>query len=729
MSKKHIIIAAIIFFSAFLFYCITSGTTVAFGDSGEFITASSNMGILHPPGYPLYSILGKFFTFIPAGNTAFRVNMMSAFFGALTLFFIYLIMINITDSIPAAVISAACLLFSNTFWYYSHYAKGYTLNLFFLSLLIFCALKHKENNKWIYLWGFLFGLACTYHYQSTVILLPAFAYIFLIEKKMKIKDFLIAVLVGSLALLLYLFLPLRAMTSPELYHWGDPTTFSGFKEIVTGKIYGWHEAATRTGLENTVKQILMYWGFMVTEFNPAGIIAGILGLIFLFRINFRFFIFTLIIYLTNVIAVSYLITTQIDIFLEAILPGLFLPAHVIFSLWIGFTLYKAEEKFKKPSYILFIIPVISLFINFHSCYQRNNFIAYDFAKNTLITTEKDAYLITSGDNDTFPLWYLQQVEKVRPDIKLITMGLIGEKNYEDYLRDVEKVPWDEDLSSLLTPEDAIMIFLKRNKDKKIYITFHAAGRMPKDLTIAPRGILYEIAPLDKEKDFTLCKTLLEEKYSFRGLNDKGVYKDFLTSSMLGPYAKAFFDLGTLYTNQKNPKKAKECFNKIKEIDYGKRPDIKKEFNTYIEYLLAKNAIEEKEWEMAVNLLKNKEEIFKDNADFYLIRGIALREQGEYEKSFNDLNKALELNPGSGEINLELGKVYYEVNDIQNGIYKITIALQLQKDLPEGNYWLAKCYEKYELYDKAIEKYEEELKLYPDHQPSIDSLNSLHKKIN
>ena len=69
----------------FLFYLFSLHPTVSAGDSGELITAAYTLGIAHPPGYPLWTILGKIFTIIiPFGNIAYRVNLMSAFIGACT---------------------------------------------------------------------------------------------------------------------------------------------------------------------------------------------------------------------------------------------------------------------------------------------------------------------------------------------------------------------------------------------------------------------------------------------------------------------------------------------------------------------------------------------------------------------------------------------------------------------------------------------------------------------
>ena len=75
---------AAVFLAVFSVYLYTLPRTATLEDSGMFIMSCFFAGISHPPGYALHTMLGKLFTLIPAGSIAFRVNLLSAFFGALT---------------------------------------------------------------------------------------------------------------------------------------------------------------------------------------------------------------------------------------------------------------------------------------------------------------------------------------------------------------------------------------------------------------------------------------------------------------------------------------------------------------------------------------------------------------------------------------------------------------------------------------------------------------------
>lgn len=728
MNKKHLVICLLIFIISFFLYSITSGTSVSFGDSGEFICGAYNFSQLHPPGYPLYSILGKIFTLFPAGEIAWRVNMMSVFFASLTLVFLYIITFHVTEDLFSSLMSVIIFMFSLTFWTYSHFAKGYTLNLFLLSVLIFCAWKYKDNSKYLYLWGITFGLSLTYHYQSMIILIPAFFYMFFITKKPSIKEMSITLLLIITGLTPYLFLPLRAIHTPEHYHWGNPTTISGFIEMVTGKIYGWHNATERTGITHTVKQLKLYGTFMIKEFNCFGILLGLSGCIFLAKKHLKMFIFTLIIYITNVFLISYLISTEIELFLEAILPGFFLPSHLIFSLWTGYSVFEISKKIRmKPfTYILLLVPFLSLIFNYHLCDQSNNYIASDFAKNCLLTPENNSILITAGDNDTFPLWYVQQVEHMRQDIKILSIGLIGEPYYHKYLKDRMNLKLDD--TEFSDKAEFLVRFIQKNRDRKIYLTYHGAVKLPPSIILAPRGILYEVLSPNKINDLNICSSLFEKTYLLRGITDKSVYKDLLTSTMMGPYAMGLYELGVLYMDGNMPDKAEKTFKTVRNIDYSERHDIKEEFDKALDLQEAHIALIKEKYDKALHLLEGEEEFLKNNPAFYLVRAGAYRGKKDYNKAFQDINYALTLDPKSAKAYLELGKLHYEQNNIKEAIYKIAIALQLDPALPTGHYWLGQVYAKCNLKEKAIEEYGKELNLNNTYAPATEGIKEILKTL-
>ena len=102
-GKANTIVALIIFTITLIIYIMTVAPTLSFWDCGEFITCSYIMGIPHPPGSPLLSLIGRVFSFIPfhdyrgqgTNEIAYRINMIDVILGALTVMLTYLIMVKL----------------------------------------------------------------------------------------------------------------------------------------------------------------------------------------------------------------------------------------------------------------------------------------------------------------------------------------------------------------------------------------------------------------------------------------------------------------------------------------------------------------------------------------------------------------------------------------------------------------------------------------------------------
>ena len=87
-----------VFLSSFIIYLSTLAPgIVAAGDNAELITSAWTLGIAHPPGYPLFSFLGRLLCFLPLSSVAARVNLSSALFGSLTVYLLYLDILVFAD--------------------------------------------------------------------------------------------------------------------------------------------------------------------------------------------------------------------------------------------------------------------------------------------------------------------------------------------------------------------------------------------------------------------------------------------------------------------------------------------------------------------------------------------------------------------------------------------------------------------------------------------------------
>ncbi len=156
IKKFDILIAFALFLIAAIGYIRTLTPSVGAGDNGELTTTLYNMGACHPPGYPLWAIMGKLFTFIPVGDIAYRVNLYVALSAAGTIFFLYLILVKLLGlnrdkgslSLPVhipAIGASMAFAFSLTLWGQAIGGEVYPLNALLVSFMIFIMVLWYEE--------------------------------------------------------------------------------------------------------------------------------------------------------------------------------------------------------------------------------------------------------------------------------------------------------------------------------------------------------------------------------------------------------------------------------------------------------------------------------------------------------------------------------------------------------------------------------------------------------
>ena len=228
-EKWNTIVATIAFLIALGTFSLTVEPTASYWDCAEYISTSAKLQIGHPPGAPLFQMLGAFFSSFAfeVEQIAFMVNMMSVFASAFTILFLFLTITiigkkiilktsTITKSnafiiLGSSLIGSLCFTFSDSFWFNAVEAEVYAMATMIMALLFWLGFKWEENmnnkkgDKWLVLISFVVGLSFGVHFMG-LLAIPAIGMIYFFKKNPSptLKSFIIANII-SVAILLFIF--------------------------------------------------------------------------------------------------------------------------------------------------------------------------------------------------------------------------------------------------------------------------------------------------------------------------------------------------------------------------------------------------------------------------------------------------------------------------------------------------------------------------------------------
>lgn len=207
-NKLNNISGWIIFAIATTVYALTVEPTASFWDCGEFIAVSYKLEVPHPPGAPLFLLLGRIFSFFAGGDVeqvAYWINMLSVLSSGFTILFLFwsithiakkLVPENSTNNnlliLGSGFIGAMAYTFSDSFWFSAVEAEVYAMSSFFTAFVVWAILKWEnikdpsDENRWIILIGYMVGLSIGVHLLNLVTL-PALGLIYYYKKRDKLS--------------------------------------------------------------------------------------------------------------------------------------------------------------------------------------------------------------------------------------------------------------------------------------------------------------------------------------------------------------------------------------------------------------------------------------------------------------------------------------------------------------------------------------------------------------
>jgi hypothetical protein len=584
-KTKDWALAAMAAVVAGILYFITAARDLVVGDGAEFITVASVLGVPHPPGYPLFTILGHIFSLVPLGSIPFRVNLLSVVCDSLAVGIVYLSALRLTYSRLAAMTVALVLMVNPVFWTWSLSAEVFPLNNLLTALLIFLLVtwhQQPERGRVLVASFFVAGVALT-NQQTIILLAPAFAFV-LWEGRSMLRKRPRLIAIGAAAfiigLLPYLYIPWASSRHPA-YNWGNISSLPDFVSFLTRKVYGSTRLVATTEYLGG-SPIARIWALC----KSFGLVAGtfvLLGVVETYRRARWYCWFSLIGFACTGPLFAWITNLNLKTAPAAlfVLERFFLMPQIVVIPLVGFGVLMASSLIKRYVSSLPVSPLwaitgaclvasaASVVANYQHIDQSRNFVVRRFCEDIFTTAKPGTIFLTAGDAIVFPLNYLQIVEGLGSQVTLINLSLFSQPWYVDQLR--------QRYADLVIPFN---YYDARTNNLKLLADANPARRL--SFAVTPviddhslyesywpyqHGLLTVLEP--KSKGFSFGDLLSDNNrllQQYRPPSPGTVKKETFESYILLAYAWPEFQIGAMLERAGAKDGARQLYQRALEID-------------------------------------------------------------------------------------------------------------------------------------------------------------------
>ncbi|MEW5873958.1 MAG: DUF2723 domain-containing protein [Candidatus Zixiibacteriota bacterium] len=796
----HYALGAVVTLFALVVYAMTVAPTLSYWDCGEFIACSYILGIPHPPGTPLYVVIGRLFSMLPsAGDIALRVNVVSVISSALAAGIAFFLvarlvrgaLLNGRDegmelwqgvvALGAGVSGALFMAFSATHWNNAVEAEVYGPSMFLILVISWLAIrfseKHESPGATRYLVGIAYLLMLSLGIHMTVFLIAPVVFLLLVyvsqplrrDWRFWVTGFVLFLVPVDVSTFLYasviwggvaiglalrekfsggwariaaimiaawvgystqLFIPVRSAQSPNIdennvagpHQASISDTYDAFIQFLERKQYGQTSMVkrmfTRRGTwENQFGDHahMGFYRYFKTQYGFGGwamvpvMAVGFFGTWWLAKRKRSWGRFVLLLFLVGsaglVLYMNFADGTQYyklapDAYMEVRNRDYFFtPGYIFFGLMLGLGLAGIADVLGRRSamgktlamgiaVVAALLPLRTLQANWVGADRSRNFTPYDYAYNILESCEPNAILFTGGDNDTFPLWCLQEVYRVRPDIAVVNLSLANIDWYIYQMKHYWNLPvtleddqilWTEpdpgiggmarrpkrpyrdpvsgsthymfttrDGAELVTPAMLITehVIYNNKWQRPVYFTGNPAGKTRLELERHTKivGSVFQIIPGEANYDFDYERTaaLMGDKFQYRSYDDPTIGLDDNAVGLAIVFPEKMIAISDWYRRGGDTATSEEWLNDA--IKYF--PSYWRTYDVKAQYLEARGDTAQglAEMDKGISAIAAYVEQMPDNRLYWYHWGKLCEAAGRDEEAEKGLSEAFYLNP-------------------------------------------------------------------------------------
>ena len=441
-------------------YVVTMPRTVVLEDDGWFLMVDKFLGVGHPPGYPVHTLLANLFLKIPWGSPALLGHLLSAILGALACGAVYICARLLGAAAAPALIGAWLFAVSEHFWAQAIITEVYTLNaLLFFSIFALCLYLRRnpsDTRAW-FAAAFMYGLSLANHWPLMMLATPGLTLAVLpIWRHLRARLRLVTGAFLPAVVLPYGWMVWRSLQEPAISFTGPLDTLDGIVAHITRRAYSNLDPGAPSGWSDRLEFLRWFGTDIVRQLTLPGFLLALAGLAVLLApspwkrrgarrihdvLDWMGRYASPAVFIGHSVVLVWLLDFDYDFFTRQILRAFPLVCYGLLAIWAAVGLQHATSWTDRrlgwsvrrhPLMLAGLaatagVAMVAWSVSAH--WKANNRSGADFASRyvdmVFEVLPPDAVLMTIGDHKTMPAGYYHLVEGRRPDLRLVEMQGLG----------------------------------------------------------------------------------------------------------------------------------------------------------------------------------------------------------------------------------------------------------------------------------------------------------------